>query len=428
MLDVDGVYVAEGSLATVTGNELEIKGLRLRLGDTVAIRSPHGERVAEVVELHPGGATALVLGSTTGLGRGDRVVRMRTAPGAVVGPELVGRVLDGLGRPLDDGPPPAGEAVALDQEAPPALARHRIDRPIATGIRVVDTLCTVGKGQRIGIFGGSGVGKSTLLGMVAKGTDADVNVVALVGERGREVREFVEDELGPDGMERSVVIVATSDQPALVRVRAALLAMRIAEWFADEGHDVLLMVDSLTRLAMAQREVGLAAAEPPTARGYTPSVFSLLPRYLERSGPRAAGSITGIFTVLVDGDDMNDPIADATRAILDGHLVLDRKLAVQGRYPAVDPLASLSRLAAKLWTPEQERIVTAVRSALAAAAEVQELVEVGAYVPGTNPRADKGLAATPHLVDFFRQRPDEIDDFDGTWRALTDLALQMELV
>ena len=228
-------------------------------------------------------------------------------------------------------------------------------------------------------------------------------------------------------MQRSVVIVATSDQPALVRVRAAVLAMRIAEWFADEGNDVLLMVDSLTRLAMAQREVGLAAGEPPTARGYTPSVFSLLPRYLERSGPRSTGTITGIFTVLVDGDDMNDPIADAARSILDGHLVLDRKLAVQGRYPAVDPLASLSRLAAKLWTPDQEHVATAIRAALAAAAEVQELVEVGAYVPGTNPRADRGLAASPRIIDFFRQRPDEIDGFEETWRALTELTRQMEL-
>ncbi len=427
MLDLAAAFVPEGSLATVTGNELEIKGLRLRLGDTVAIRSPGGDRVAEVVELHPGGATALVLGSTAGLGRGDRVVKMPAAPGAVVGPELIGRVLDGLGRPTDGLPAPTGEAVTLDQQAPPALSRRRIDTPVATGIRVVDTLCTLGRGQRIGIFGGSGVGKSTLLGMVAKGTDADVNVVALVGERGREVREFIEDELGDAGMSRSIIVVATSDQPALVRVRAALLAMRIAEWFADAGNDVLLMVDSLTRLAMAQREVGLAAGEPPTARGYTPSVFSLLPRYLERSGPRASGTITGIFTVLVDGDDMNDPIADAARSILDGHLVLDRRLAVQGRYPPVDPLASLSRIAAKLWTPDQEQVVTAIRSALAAAAEVQELVEVGAYVPGTNPRADRGLAASPRIIDFFRQRPDEIDDFSATWRALTELTRQMEL-
>jgi flagellum-specific ATP synthase len=416
----------QGSLAGVVGHELEVRGLRLRLGDTLAVDAGSGRRIAEVVAVGERSATALVYGDTVGLGRGDRVVRLPHPPGVLVGEGLLGRVIDALGNPLDGGPPPAGEPTRLDEPAPDPLSRMRIDRPIGTGVRVIDTLCTVGRGQRIGIFGGSGVGKSTLLGMMARGSAADVTVVGLVGERGREVREFIEDELGPEGLARSAVIVATSDQPALLRLRAARLATRAAEWFADRGADVLLMLDSVTRLAMAQREVGLAAGEPPTARGYTPSVFSLLPKLLERSGPRARGTITAFYTVLVDGDDMNDPVADAVRGILDGHLVLDRKLAVQGRYPAIDPLASLSRLAAKLWSPEQERLATAARAALAAAAEVRELVEVGAYVPGSNPAADRGLRAAPHLVDLFGQHPADLTRLEASWDRLAALGRLLE--
>jgi flagellum-specific ATP synthase len=297
----------------------------------------------------------------------------------------------------------------------------RINQPMPTGVRLIDTFCTTGKGQRIGIFGGSGVGKSTLLGMMARGTGADIAVLALIGERGREVREFIEDELGPEGMRRSIIVVATSDEPPLMRLRAALLATRIAEWFADRSADVLLMMDSLTRLAMAQREVGLAAGEPPTARGYTPSVFSLMARLLERAGPRQNGTITGFYTVLVEGDDMNDPIADTARSILDGHLILDRRIAVSGRYPAIDPLASLSRLAPKLIAPERIQLVESARDALAAAEEVRELVEVGAYVAGTNPAADRGMVALPHLTQFMKQSAGNLSGFGEAWESLEAL-------
>lgn len=424
----DRPFLVEGSLARVVGHELSVRGLRLRLGDPLMVAGTDGERLAEVVAIHPDGATALVYGDTAGLGRGDRVRRLDHTPGALVGAALLGRVIDALGRPMDGGPPIVGQAVRLDIEPPQAMARRRIDSPIETGVRLIDTLCTVGKGQRVGIFGGSGVGKSTLLGMLARGNRSDVSVVGLIGERGREVREFIEDELGPEGLARSVVVVATSDQPALLRLRAARYATRIAEWFADNGGDVVLMMDSITRLAMAQREIGLAAGEPPTSRGYTPSVFSLLPRILERSGPRRTGTITGLYTVLVDGDDMNDPIADAVRGILDGHLVLDRRLAHLGRYPAIDPLASLSRLASKVTNPQQQRVANAVREALAAAAEVQELVEVGAYVPGSNPRADRGLKVTPQLVEFLKQRPGDLTGFELGWQALTDICTRGELL
>jgi flagellum-specific ATP synthase len=415
-----------GAVARVAGHELELRGLRMRVGDAVTVHGADGDRPAEIVGLSEGGARAVVLGETDGLARGDRVSARRQRLSTLVGEDLVGRVIDALGQPLDGRGPLRGEPVALHNDVPNAMARQRIAAPLPVGVRVIDTLCTVGRGQRVGIFAGSGVGKSTLLGMMARGALADVNVVALIGERGREVREFLEDDLGPDGLARSIVVVATSDQPPLVRLRAGFLATRIAEWFADGGSDVLLMLDSLTRLAMAQRDVGLAAGEPPTARGYTPSVFStLLPKLLERAGPREHGTITGFYTVLVDGDDHNDPVADAARSILDGHLVLDRALTTAGRYPPIDPLASLSRLATKVVAPEQRDAAVAVRGALAAAAEVRDLVEVGAYVPGTNPAADLGLAAQPDIVAFLKQDTHEVADYDTSWQRLASLAAQV---
>jgi flagellum-specific ATP synthase len=411
-----------GAVARVAGHELELRGLRLRVGDTVTVHGASGDRPAEVVALAVDGVRALVLGETEGLARGDRVSPAVEGFAAVVSKALVGRVLDGLGQPIDGGSPLVGERVPVLARVPSPLERRRITEPLPVGVRIIDTLNTVGRGQRVGVFAGSGVGKSTLLGMMSRGTVADVNVVALVGERGREVREFLEDDLGPEGMARTVVVVATSDQPPLVRLRAGFLATRIAEWFADGGADVLLMLDSLTRLAMAQRDVGLAAGEPPTARGYTPSVFSLLPKLLERAGPRRDGTITGFYTVLVDGDDMNDPIADAARSILDGHLVLDRRLTTMGRYPPIDPLRSLSRLASKVVPAEQVAQATALRGALAAAEEVRDLVEVGAYVPGTNPAADLGLALQPDLIAFLRQRAEERSTFEDAWAAAAVLA------
>lgn len=414
-------YRASGAVARVAGHELEVRGLRLAVGDTLTVHARDGERLAEVVGLGADGAHALLLSGTEGLASGDRVTAGGDALEVIAGDDLLGRTLDALGRPVDGGGPLHGEGIDLDAPVPPALSRQRVVEPLPVGVRVVDTLTTVGRGQRMGIFAGSGVGKSTLLGMMVRGTTADVNVVALIGERGREVREFLEDDLGPEGRARTVVVVATSDEPPLMRLRAGFLATRIAEWFADRDADVLLTMDSLTRLAMAQRDVGLAAGEPPTARGYTPSVFTLLPRLLERAGPRPTGSITAFYTVLVEGDDMNDPIADAARSILDGHLVLDRRLATAGRYPPVDPLASLSRLAGKVVEDEQATTATAARSALAAAAEVRDLVEVGAYVPGTNPDADRGLALQPALVDFLRQDAGEAAGYDESWARLQAL-------
>lgn len=420
------ITAVTGAVSRVAGHEVEVRGLRLRVGDNLTVHTPNGDLPGEVVGVAPEAARALLLADATGLGQGDRVSVRPGGAGIVVGEALIGRVIDALGDAVDGGPPPVGERVAVDAEVPAAMLRRRIDEPLTTGVRAIDTLCTVGRGQRMGVFAGSGVGKSTLLGMLARGTSADVNVLALIGERGREVREFLEDDLGPEGLARSVVVVATSDQPPLVRLRAGMVATRIAEWFADGGSDVLLMLDSLTRLATAQRDVGLAAGEPPTTRGYTPSVFTMLPRLLERAGPRQAGTITGFYTVLVEGDDMNEPVADAARSILDGHIVLDRRLAFAGRYPAIDPLASLSRLAAKVTSPEQQDAAGAARAALAAADEIRELVEVGAYVPGTNLAADRGRALEPELVDLLRQPVTEVAAPEASWQRLQDLARRWE--
>jgi flagellum-specific ATP synthase len=403
-----------------------VRGLRVAVGDAVTVRTRDGERAAEVVAVDGEAARALLLTETTGLARGDAVVRRPGGFGVRVGDALLGRVLDALGRPADGLGEVAGEAVTVAGAAPPPLSRQRITEPLPVGVRAIDGLCTTGRGQRMGIFAGSGVGKSTLLGMMVRGTTADVNVIALVGERGREVREFVEDDLGEDGLARSVVVVATSDEPPLMRLRAAFVATRIAEWYADAGAHVLLTMDSLTRLAMAQRDIGLAAGEPPTARGYTPSVFTLLPRLLERAGPRGTGSVTGFYTVLVDGDDMNEPIADAARSILDGHLVLDRALAHAGHYPPLDPLASLSRLAAKVTGHAQQASAASVRAALAAAADVRDLVEVGAYVAGTNPAADAGLALREPVRAYLRQPAGDTSTYEQAQAGLADLAARFE--
>ncbi len=420
-LETAPTWSATGSVTHVSPSGIAVGGLRLSVGDALRIETARGLRHAEVVSLDDSGAHALLFGDTRGIGRGDRVIVESGGMTVDLSAELIGRTIDGLGRPLDGGPAAPGESVQLAAAAPSPLERVRIDTPIQTGVKVIDTFCTTGRGQRLGIFGGSGVGKSTLLGMMARGTAADVVVLALVGERGREVREFIEDELGPEGMRNAILVVATSDEPPLVRLRAALLATRIAEWFADAGSHVLLMMDSLTRLAMAQREIGLAAGEPPTSRGYTPSVFSMLATLLERAGPRRSGTITAFYTVLVEGDDMNDPIADAARSILDGHIVLDRRLAISGRYPAVDPLASLSRIATKLVDAERSALVGRARDAMAAADEVRELVEVGAYAPGSNPAADRGLAAMPALIDYLAQPAHEVVDYAASWHQLETL-------
>jgi flagellum-specific ATP synthase len=318
-----------------------------------------------------------------------------------------------------------GQRAVVTGSAPSALGRSRVTTPLALGVRAVDTMTTIGRGQRIGLFAGSGVGKSSLLSMVARGTEAEVSVIALVGERGREVREFIEDDLGPEGLARSVVVVATSDEPPLVRLRAAFVATRIAEAFRGEGRDVVLMMDSLTRVAMAQREIGLSVGEPPATRGYPPSTFSLLAQLLERAGTAERGSVTGIYTVLVDGDDHNEPVADAARSLLDGHIVLTRDLAVAGHFPSIDVLASVSRVAGRVTTPAQQAVVVRLRQVLAARRRAQDLLDVGAYAHGSNPLVDAGVAHEAAIEDFLCQRLDVVAPVGESWARLDALVTAM---
>ena len=332
-------------------------------------------------------------------------------------------MLDGLGNPIDGlGAPIAEARRAIDAAPPDVLARPTIRTPLPLGVRAIDTLMPCGRGQRLGVFAGSGVGKSTMMGMMARGTSADVNVIALVGERGREVREFIEHDLGPEGLARSVVVVATSDQPALVRIKAAFVATTIAEFFRDQGADVLLMMDSVTRLATAQREVGLAIGEPPATRGYTPSVFAMLPRLLERAGTAPVGSITGLYTVLVEGDDMNEPVADSVRSILDGHIVLARELAHRHHYPAIDVLASVSRLAPQLLGPEHLDAGGRLRGLMAAHRRAEDLIAIGAYIPGSDPRVDEARAKLEAIEGFLRQAVGDPYERDEALEALLSLA------
>jgi flagellum-specific ATP synthase len=410
--------VVRGRVGEVRGLAVSVQGLSARVGDLVLIGEAES-MPAEIVAVQGSVATCLPLGSLVGIGAGDLVTATGRPMTVRVGEALLGRVLDGLGRPLDGTPLPRGLARMSVEAAPPnALTRRRVDAPLPLGVRAIDTLIPVGRGQRMGIFAGSGVGKSSLLSMITRGTAADVTVVALIGERGREVREFLEDDLGPEGLRNAVVVVATSDQPPMVRLRAAFRATRIAEWFRDTGRDVLLLMDSITRLAMAQREIGLSAGEPPTTRGYPPSVFAMLPQLLERAGASDRGSITGMYTVLVEGDDHNEPIADTARSILDGHVVLDRKLANAGHFPSIDVLASVSRVAPAITTPEQRLLARRARQLLDARRDVKELVEIGAYVHGTNPAADRALTVWPQLEAFLTQELREASDADAAWTAL----------
>ena len=410
-----------GRVAELLGLQVRVTGLPAAVGDLVSVEG-RTSVLAEVAASGPGGLTCLPLGSTTGLQVGD-VVRHTGGPLLVgVGDELRGRVLDGLGRPVDGGPSLDHlPQVGVGQVAPAAMSRPRIDQQVGLGVRALDALTPCGRGQRIGIMAGSGVGKSSLLSMVARGTDAEVSVIALVGERGREVREFIENDLGPEGLARSVVVVATSDAPPVERLRAASVATRIAEHFRDNGKHVVLMMDSLTRVAMAQREIGLSAGEPPATRGYPPSVFTLLPQLLERAGTSPAGSITGLYTVLVEGDDMQDPIGDTARSILDGHVVLSRRLATAGHFPSIDVLESISRVSGAVTVPEQRADATRLRRLLAAHRSVRELVEIGAYVAGADPDADVALARMPAIDAFLQQDMDDSTPTAETWQRLREL-------
>jgi flagellum-specific ATP synthase len=412
-----------GRVTRVVGLNLEVEGITAPIGSAVEVPTAHGTRLAaEVVALRDDGLVCMPLGDLAGVETGAIVSAARRAASIPVGDALLGRVLDGLARPLDDGPPLSRcEQVAVDARAPHPLRRTRIAEQLALGVRTVDTLVPVGRGQRIGVFAGSGVGKSSMLSMFARGTAAPVTVLALIGERGREVREFIESDLGPDGLARAVVVVSTSDEPALVRLRAAFTATRIAEWFRDRGDDVLLLMDSLTRFAQAQREVGLSAGEPPATRGYPPSVFALLPKLLERAGAGERGSITGLYTVLVEGDDLMDPIGDAARSILDGHIVLSRRLATAGHYPSIDVLESISRLTGAITSPEQRAGSIAFRQLLAAYRDAKDLIEIGAYVAGTNPVVDRAIDLKESMDGFLRQDLHELTPAPDAWAWLARL-------
>lgn len=417
-----------GRVRQAVGLVVECEGLSLPVGAVCEIRTADAGAVPAEVAGFRGPVTLLMpLGDLRGVRRGDEVSCVSTATLLPAGEGLLGRVIDASGRPLDDGPPVAAERLMpLHAEPPPPLSRERIREPLATGVRAIDALLACGKGQRVGLFSGAGVGKSTLLGMCARGTAADVSVIALVGERGREVREFIERDLGPEGLRRSVVIVETSDRPAPLRVRAAFAATAVAEYFRDRGNDVLFLMDSVTRMANAQREIGLSVNEPPATKGYPPSVFAMLPRLLERAGRSDRGSITGFYSVLVDADDINEPIGDAARSLLDGHVWLARDLAMRGHYPAVDPLSSVSRLMNDVSPGDQIDAAVRVRTLLSAYRKAEDLINVGAYMKGSNPEIDRAVRAHDSILGFLRQGIGEPATLEETRRGLQELVARFD--
>jgi FliI/YscN family ATPase len=413
-----------GSIAELVGLLVESKGPSAAIGDFLEATASNGRTIrTQVIGFRNGHVLSMPLEDTGGLQLGDAVVARPEQALMEVGPQLLGRVIDGFGKPMDNLGPLRGDARYDLYGAPPGpLEREPIADPLITGIRAIDSLLTCGKGQRIGIFGGSGVGKSTLLGSMCRHNSADVSVIALVGERNREVRDFLEHELSAEGLKRSVVVVATSDRPAPLRIRAAFVALAISEYFRDQGASVLLVMDSVTRLAMAQREIGLAAGEPPSQKGYTPSVFNMLPKIFERAGRFRKGSITGFFTVLVEGDDFNEPICDAVRSILDGHIVLSRQLGAAGHYPAIDVLHSVSRLANRLSGAEQKAAAVKIREALATYQRAEDLINLGAYAAGSNPALDAAIRVRPQLLSFLKQDAGATSPLPDTLRQMTQLA------
>lgn len=414
-----------GRVTRSVGLIIESQGPTVSVGDLCYLPSTNGERTTmlEVVGFRDNNVLLMPLGQMPPVRVGDSIIAAGVSSQVSVGEDLLGRTIDALGRPLDDlGDIKANESYPLNRETTNPLSRSNIDEPLETGIRVIDGFLTVGAGQRIGIFGGSGVGKSTLLGMMANRSSADVNVIALIGERGREVREFIENELGEDGMKRSVLVVSTSDDSALVRIRAALAATSIAEYFKDQGSNVLLIMDSVTRFCMAQREIGLAAGEPPSSKGYTPSVFALLPRILERAGKfENGGSITAFYTILVEGDDMNEPIADAVRSILDGHIVLSRDLAARNHYPCIDVLNSASRLFSIVAQAEHRQQAGKLRELMAAYEKAEDLINIGAYQKGSNPSIDLAIERHEEINAFLKQGRDEPAHFEDSIAKLMQI-------
>jgi FliI/YscN family ATPase len=417
-----------GKVTQLVGLLVESRGPNAAVGDFCELETADKRRIrAQVIGFRNGQVLSMPLEEMDGLQLGDLVVARREEARVPVSQGLLGRVIDGFGLPMDDGPPIVATAqYSLYGTPGNPLEREHITEPLVTGVRAIDGLLTCGKGQRIGIFGGSGVGKSTLLGQMARDNSADVTVIGMIGERNREVRAFLENELGPRGRQRSVVVCATSERPAPLRVRACFVALAVAEYFRDQGADVLLVMDSITRLAMAQREIGLAAGEPPSQKGYTPSVFTLLPKVLERAGNFRSGSITGFFTVLVEGDDFNEPICDAARGILDGHFILSRSLANQGHYPAIDILHSVSRLATALAKPGQMAAARKMRQALAAYHDAEDLIQLGAYVSGSNPKLDASIRLHPALIDFLRQEQGVSVPFEETLAQMEALAKKLD--
>ena len=420
------LLTCKGEITKVSGLVLESSGPNIGMGELCGIHLDDGRRIlAEVIGFRNGNLVLLPLEDLSGVRQGNIVTSRTKQRDLPVGSGLLGRVLDGLGRPIDGKGPLVGEDTRpVENNSVPPMTRKMITQPLSLGIRSIDGALTCGRGQRVGIFAGSGVGKSVLLGEIANSTEAEINVVALVGERGREVREFIEEDLGPEGLARSVIVVATSDSAPVQRVRAAFVACTIAEYFRDQGKDVLFMMDSLTRLAQAQREIGLAAGEPPASKGYCPSVFTLMPRLIERLGCSDKGSITGILTVLTEGDDMSDPVADSARSLLDGHFVLSRKLAEKGHYPAVDILQSISRLMGVVVSPDHQAAANKLKEICAIYADAEDLINIGAYVSGSNRKIDAAIALIDQINAFLIQAVRERSNLNETSARLIEIAAQ----
>ncbi|MDP4179485.1 MAG: flagellar protein export ATPase FliI [Bacillota bacterium] len=424
LLDKSDYIEYTGKVSKVVGLTIESTGPEVNIGEICKIYPTKGKKTidAEVVGFKDNKVLLMPLGEMKGIGSGNKVVATGELMKVAVGEKLTGRILDGIGNPIDDKGAVEGQCYyPVENATPHPLQRKRILEPLSLGIKTIDGLLTIGKGQRVGIFAGSGVGKSTLIGMIARNTKADINVIALIGERGREVKEFIEKDLGEEGLKRSVLVVATSDQPALARLKGALVATAIAEYYRDQGKDVLLLMDSLTRFAMAQREIGLAVGEPPVSRGYTPSVFAMMPKLLERSGCSDKGSITGLYTVLVDGDDLMEPVTDTARGILDGHIVLSRALANKNQYPAIDVLASISRVMSDVVTKEHKKAAAEIKKVMAVYREAEDLINIGAYVKGSNEKIDYAMDAIGNIIAFIEQGTHDKLTYEETQEMMFNL-------